>query len=401
MLRVRRLSLRYPNGKPRAGRRRPRGASRASLSWCLGGNGSGKTTLLRCIARTAAPDRRRGLARTAPISARLTARALRRARLELAMISQHAEPRAPAQRAGQRGDRRARPPLHLADRASAACRAASLRAARDYLARSRSCPSCRTARRHAVRRPGTAGRNRARAGAAAARAAGGRAGREPRSGGAEEIMRLLRAWRGQEKLAVLCVLHQVELAYGYADRVVGIRDGRVAFDLPRGESRATSVRRLYLTTRARVMRTKPHEHRMSATLRAPRCRSRPASPGCAERRSARSLRCAARHRHRRAVADRGRGAAAGPDHRHPRHGRSSSAAPCRRISPNCPTALWPTLETVDIALFGTSPASSLALPLAVLAAANVTPSRVALLRARAASSASPARCPIWSGRCYS
>ena len=43
---------------------------------------------------------------------------------------------------------------------------------------------------------------------------------------AEEIMRLLRRLATDEHLAVLCVLHQVELAYAYADRVVGIRDGR-------------------------------------------------------------------------------------------------------------------------------------------------------------------------------
>jgi phosphonate transport system permease protein len=38
-----------------------------------------------------------------------------------------------------------------------------------------------------------------------------------------------------------------------------------------------------------------------------------------------------------------------------------------------PDALWPALETVDIALFGTTVAVLLALPLAVLAARNTTP----------------------------
>ena len=50
---------------------------------------------------------------------------------------------------------------------------------------------------------------------------------------AEEIMRLLQRLAREEELAVVCVLHQVELAYAFADRVVGIRDGRIAFDLPR------------------------------------------------------------------------------------------------------------------------------------------------------------------------
>jgi phosphonate transport system permease protein len=39
------------------------------------------------------------------------------------------------------------------------------------------------------------------------------------------------------------------------------------------------------------------------------------------------------------------------------------------------TVLWPTLETIDIAIFGTVMGLILSLPLAVLAAANVTPSR--------------------------
>ena len=38
-------------------------------------------------------------------------------------------------------------------------------------------------------------------------------------------------------------------------------------------------------------------------------------------------------------------------------------------------ALWPALETIDIAIFGTIAGVVMALPLAVLAAANVTPSR--------------------------
>jgi phosphonate transport system permease protein len=40
-----------------------------------------------------------------------------------------------------------------------------------------------------------------------------------------------------------------------------------------------------------------------------------------------------------------------------------------------PDALWPALETVDIALFGTTVAVMLALPLAVLAARNTSPAR--------------------------
>ncbi len=63
---------------------------------------------------------------------------------------------------------------------------------------------------------------------------------------AEEIMRLLQRLARTESIAVVCVLHQVELAYAYADRVVGIRDGRMVFDLPRSQVSREAVHRLYL-----------------------------------------------------------------------------------------------------------------------------------------------------------
>jgi phosphonate transport system permease protein len=47
------------------------------------------------------------------------------------------------------------------------------------------------------------------------------------------------------------------------------------------------------------------------------------------------------------------------------------------------SAAWPTLQTVDIALFGTFVGIVLAVPLALLAAANMTPSRFAYYAARA------------------
>jgi phosphonate transport system ATP-binding protein len=50
----------------------------------------------------------------------------------------------------------------------------------------------------------------------------------------------------EENLAVLCVLHQIELAYEYASRVVGIRGGRTVFDLPCSELPRDAVRQLYL-----------------------------------------------------------------------------------------------------------------------------------------------------------
>ena len=67
---------------------------------------------------------------------------------------------------------------------------------------------------------------------------------------AKDIMALLRALAHDQGLAVLCVLHQVDLAFDYADRVVGMRDGRVEFDRPRASLSAEAVRRLYLAEAA-------------------------------------------------------------------------------------------------------------------------------------------------------
>jgi phosphonate transport system ATP-binding protein len=47
---------------------------------------------------------------------------------------------------------------------------------------------------------------------------------------AQDIMRLLRRVSREDGLAVICVLHQPDIASCYADRIVGLRDGRVMFD---------------------------------------------------------------------------------------------------------------------------------------------------------------------------
>ena len=53
---------------------------------------------------------------------------------------------------------------------------------------------------------------------------------------ADEVMRLLRRLATDDQLAVVCVLHQPELATRYADRLIGMRGGRIEFD-----ERASSV----------------------------------------------------------------------------------------------------------------------------------------------------------------
>lgn len=47
---------------------------------------------------------------------------------------------------------------------------------------------------------------------------------------ANDIMRLLQRLAHHDGLAVLCVLHQVDLAFGFADRVIGMRAGQAIFD---------------------------------------------------------------------------------------------------------------------------------------------------------------------------
>ncbi|GAA4974307.1 ATP-binding cassette domain-containing protein [Pseudonocardia tropica] len=58
---------------------------------------------------------------------------------------------------------------------------------------------------------------------------------------AEQVLGLLAELAHTERLAVLAVLHQPDLAARHADRVVGLRDGHVVLDGPPG----TDVRALY------------------------------------------------------------------------------------------------------------------------------------------------------------
>ena len=180
MLRVRGLSLRYPNGKLALDRCRPRGASRR-----VAGR-AGRQRLRQDDAAAlhhpgAGADRGRGLAerqRDLPPRRREAAARAARRRDDLAAR----QPGAPAQRAGQCRLRRAGAPSDLVDRTRRAAGRGTAGGRR--LPRSgRAGASRGPARRHAVRRPGAARRDRARAGAAAAGDAGRRAGGEPRSRG--------------------------------------------------------------------------------------------------------------------------------------------------------------------------------------------------------------------------
>jgi phosphonate transport system ATP-binding protein len=247
LLGVRGLSLRYPNGTlaldevdldVRAG----------ELLIVLGGNGCGKTTLLRCVTRALMPTAGEVWLNGVEIS-RFAGEKLRRARLDLAMIWQQAC--------------LVRRRSVLANVATGALGrhqtlwtvlgglpAEELQAAHNHLNE--------VGLRHlAAQRAGTLSGGQAQR-VAIARALAQRplavladepvASLDPEA--AQEIMRLLQRLAHHDGLAVLCVLHQVDLAFAYADHVVGMRDGRVEFNQPRAGLSREAVNRLYLAEAA-------------------------------------------------------------------------------------------------------------------------------------------------------
>jgi phosphonate transport system ATP-binding protein len=59
-------------------------------------------------------------------------------------------------------------------------------------------------------------------------------------------MRLLRRLATDDGLAVVCVLHQPELASRYADRLVGLRQGHMEFDRPASSVSSQQIASLYV-----------------------------------------------------------------------------------------------------------------------------------------------------------
>lgn len=62
---------------------------------------------------------------------------------------------------------------------------------------------------------------------------------------AENVLTVLRTIAREEGLAVLCALHQVELARSFADRVIALRDGRLVLDAPSARFDADAYAAIY------------------------------------------------------------------------------------------------------------------------------------------------------------
>jgi phosphonate transport system ATP-binding protein len=243
MLRVRSLSVRYPNGRLVLDGFNLQ-VERGELVVVLGGNGSGKTTLLHSITRLLQPAAGEIWLGDTDLC-KLDGEQLRRARLELAMISQHPSLIGRSTvltnvASGTLGRH------YTLQTAFGGLPRRELEAARDHLAQ------VGLAHLAEQRASTLSGGQKQRVAIARALAQHPHvlladepvASLDPEA--SEEIMRLLQNLARSAKLAVLCVLHQIDLAYGYADRVVGVRGGRVEFDLPREQVSRDSVQRLYL-----------------------------------------------------------------------------------------------------------------------------------------------------------
>ena len=242
LLVVERVTKRYPNGTV-ALRDVSMTALPGELTVVLGHNGSGKSTLVRCIVRLVDPTE--GSIRIAGRELVTLSRSrLRRARRDIAVIFQDASlvPRRSA----------------LANVATGCLgRARGVRTALGgfparelVLARSR------------LERVGMAGvadqRSDTLSGGQAQRVAVARAlHQQPRvlladepvasldPDAAADIMELLRDLASSEEIAVVCVLHQLDLARRFAHRIVGLRAGRVVLDAPTTEVGLEELTGLY------------------------------------------------------------------------------------------------------------------------------------------------------------
>jgi phosphonate transport system ATP-binding protein len=66
---------------------------------------------------------------------------------------------------------------------------------------------------------------------------------------AEGVMSLLRQMAKEQGAAVLCSLHQINLSRIFADRIIGLREGRIVFDGPPGQLSQEALSRIFGTGR--------------------------------------------------------------------------------------------------------------------------------------------------------
>jgi phosphonate transport system ATP-binding protein len=243
LLEIRNLSMQFPNGLHalRGVNLSLRGGEFAVI---LGSNGSGKSTLLRCVSRLLDPTG--GVIEVAGEDlSRLYGLELRRARCRVAFVSQQA---------------------NLVRRRSVLANVATGTLGRheSFTTKLGFLPTSTLPlafeKLHIV---GLGDRAAQRAGTLsggqAQRVAIARAlAQEPRVLLADEpvasldpeaaldVVTLLRSL-AHDGLAVLCVLHQPDLALQFADRVIGIRAGSVVFDVSASSVSSTMVSSLYAT----------------------------------------------------------------------------------------------------------------------------------------------------------
>jgi phosphonate transport system ATP-binding protein len=241
-LAVRDLAMCYPNGHTALSNLNL-AVNAGEMVVVLGSNGSGKSTFMKCVVGLNRPTS--GSVEVAGRDlAQLSGRDLRWARLPLALISQHAnlvKRRSVLANVccGTLGRRRT-----LAT--------ALGRLPQEEIEPSLACLDEVGLLHLAHQRAGTLSGGQAQR-VAVARALAQRpqvlladepvASLDPEA--ADEVMRLLRRLATDDGLAVVCVLHQPELASRYADRLVGLRHGRLEFDQPASAVPGHQIASLY------------------------------------------------------------------------------------------------------------------------------------------------------------
>ncbi|MBV1702007.1 MAG: phosphonate ABC transporter ATP-binding protein [Hyphomicrobiales bacterium] len=239
------LTMRYPNGTLAL-----EGASfevaAGELLVILGHNGCGKSTLLRCIAGLQVPTQGQ-VSVSGQVLTGLTGRALSTARMKLGMVFQQA--RLVGRRSvianvlcgtlGRRQTLTTMLGMFPRDDAPVALESLDAVGLSAFANQRASTLSGGQAQRVSIAR-------------ALAQKPAALLADEPVASldpdAANEVMQLLRRISSRDGLAVICVLHQPELARRYGDRVIGMKKGRVLFDAAPEAIAARDMDALYTGT---------------------------------------------------------------------------------------------------------------------------------------------------------